>query len=89
MIHKLAWSKDKSWIAQRREMEGFGSVETVRIGASDVSTITGTNKWKCKRRLFYHLIGMHSNEWRTAKSVGGHLLENVIAANWESWVPIS
>lgn len=87
MIHKLAWSKDKSWIAQRREMEGFGSVETVRIGASDVSTITGTNKWKCKRRLFYHLIGMHSNEWRTAKSVGGHLLENVIAANWESWVP--
>jgi predicted phage-related endonuclease len=30
---------------------------------------------------------MYSSEWRTAKSVGGHLLENVVASNWESWVP--
>ena len=89
MIHKLAWSSKShdAWLAQRRQLEGFGSIEEVRIGASDVSTITGANKWKCKRRLFYHLIGMHSSEWRTAKSIGGHLLENVIATNWESWVP--
>jgi hypothetical protein len=30
---------------------------------------------------------MYSSEWRTAKSVGGHLLENVVATNWESWTP--
>jgi predicted phage-related endonuclease len=30
---------------------------------------------------------MYSSEWRTAKSVGGHLLENVVASNWESWTP--
>ena len=88
-ITKIQWdnSGHAGWLSQRKEMEGFGSVDVVRIGASDVSTITGTNKWKCKRRLFYHLIGLHSNEWRTAKSVGGHLLESVIASNWESWVP--
>lgn len=88
MIKKIQWdnSSHAGWLAQRKEMEGFGSMTTVRVGASDVSTITGTNKWKCKRRLFYHLIGVHSNEWRTAKSVGGHLLEGVIASNWESWV---
>ena len=89
MIKKIQWDKNShtGWLAQRKEMEGFGSVDTVRIGASDVSVITGSNKWKCKRRLFYHLIGLHSNEWRTAKSVGGHLLESVIASNWESWTP--
>lgn len=89
MINKIKWdnSSHAGWLAQRKEMEGFNSIETVRIGASDVSVITGTNKWKCKRRLFYHLIGMYSNEWRTAKSVGGHMLESVIASNWESWVP--
>ncbi len=88
MITKVQWdnSSHAGWLTQRREMEGFGSIDTVRIGASDVSVITGSNKWKCKRRLFYHLIGLHSTEWRTAKSVGGHMLENVIASNWESWV---
>ena len=88
MINKIKWDNTShaGWLAQRKSMEGFGSIETVRVGASDVSTITGNNKWKCKRRLFYHLIGMHSNEWRTAKSIGGHLLESVIATNWESWV---
>jgi predicted phage-related endonuclease len=30
---------------------------------------------------------MYSSEWRTAKSVGGHLLENVVASNWDSWTP--
>jgi len=89
MISKIKWdnSSHAGWLAQRKEMEGFGSIETVRIGASDVSVITGTNKWKCKRRLFYHLIGLHSTEWRTAKSIGGHMLEGVIASNWESWTP--
>ena len=89
MIHKEKWSGDshEAWLAQRKAVEGLGSLDITRIGASDIGTVTGSNKWKCKRRLFYHLIGMYSSEWRTAKSVGGHLLENVVASNWESWVP--
>lgn len=89
MINKIQWTGNNhaEWLNQRRAMEGFGTIDTVRFGASDVGTITGSNKWKCKRRLFYHLTGLHSSEWRTAKSVGGHMLEGVIAGNWESWVP--
>jgi predicted phage-related endonuclease len=89
MIHKEKWVGDshEQWLAQRKAVEGLGSLEITRIGASDIGTVIGSNKWKCKRRLFYHLIGMYSSEWRTAKSVGGHLLENVVASNWESWTP--
>jgi predicted phage-related endonuclease len=86
-IHKINWtgSSHEEWLAQRKATEGIGSLEVTRIGASDVSVITGSNKWKCKRRLFYHLIGLYSSEWRTNKSVAGHLLEPVVAANWEAW----
>lgn len=89
MIHKQQWVGDshEQWLAQRKAVEGLGSLDITRIGASDIGTVTGSNKWKCRRRLFYHLIGMYSSEWRTAKSVGGHLLENVVASNWESWTP--
>lgn len=87
-ITKVQWLGDnhEQWIAQRRETEGIGNIDVTRIGASDVSVITGSNKWKCKKRLFYHLIGIYSLEWRTNKSVAGHLLEPLVALNWESWV---
>jgi predicted phage-related endonuclease len=88
-LTKIEWSGDshEQWIAQRKETEGIGNIDVTRIGASDISVITGSNKWKCKRRLFYHLIGMYSLEWRSNKSVAGHLLEPLVATNWESWVP--
>ena len=85
--HRWAGGVHQDWLAQRKKIEGLGSLDVTRIGASDIGTVTGSNKWKCKRRLFYHLIGMYSSEWRTAKSVAGHLLEDVVAKNWESWVP--
>lgn len=86
-IHKINWtgSSHEEWLAQRKATEGIGNLDVTRIGASDVSVITGSNKWKCSRRLFYHLIGLYSSEWRTNKSVAGHLLEPVVAANWEAW----
>jgi len=86
-ISKIEWtgSTHEEWLAQRKATEGIGNLDITRIGASDVSVITGSNKWKCKRRLFYHLIGLYSSEWRTNKSVAGHLLEPVVAANWEAW----
>lgn len=88
MIQKIEWkgSTHEEWLAQRKATEGIGNLEVTRIGASDISVITGSNKWKCKRRLFYHLIGMYSQEWRSAKSVAGHLLEPIVATSWESWV---
>lgn len=87
MIEKIKWSNKghEAWLAQRRTIEGAGSLDTVRFGASDVGTILGVNKWKCKRRLFEHVIGRHSTEWRTESSVAGHLLEPVVSSMWESW----
>lgn len=88
MIHKIEWkgSTHEEWLAQRKATEGIGNLDITRIGASDISVITGANKWKCKRRLFYHLIGMYSQEFRTSKTVSGHLLEPIVATTWESWV---
>lgn len=87
MIEKIKWSNTghEAWLKQRRSVEGFGSLDTVRFGASDVGTILGVNKWKCKRRLFEHVIGRHTTEWRTESSVAGHLLEPVVSSMWESW----
>lgn len=88
MISKIEWtgSNHEEWLAQRKATEGIGNLDVTRIGASDISVITGANKWKSKRRLFYHLIGRYSQEWRSAKTVAGHLLEPIIATSWESWV---
>lgn len=88
-IHKINWtgSSHEEWLAQRRSTEGIGNLNITRIGASDISVVTGSNKWKCKRRLFYHMIGLYSHEWRSSKTVAGHLLEPIVATSWESWVP--
>ena len=87
-IKKVNWTGNthEEWLAQRKSTEGLDSLEITRFGASDIGTIIGANKWKCPNRLFLHMIGKYSAEWRTAKSVGGHLLESVVANHWESWV---
>lgn len=86
-ITKVIWNGGShiEWIAQRRETEGIGELDITRIGASDVGTTTGSNKWKCPNRLFSHLIGLYSSEWITEKSIAGHLLEPIVAQHWESW----
>lgn len=86
-MEKIKWSgsSHKEWLAQRRNIEGHGIVDVVRFGASDIGTITGVSKYKCKRRLFYQAIGLHNTEWRTETSVAGHLQEPVVSAMWESW----
>jgi len=87
-IKKVNWTGNthEEWLTQRKSTEGLDSLEITRFGASDIGTIIGANKWKCPNRLFLHMIGKYSAEWRTAKSVGGHLLESVVANHWESWV---
>lgn len=89
MIKKIKWAKKghEEWLKQRRTIEGFNDLDVVRFGASDIGTILGVSKYKCKRRLFEHIIGRHSTEWRTESSVAGHLLEPVVSSMWESWQP--
>ena len=86
-IKKVKWTgvTHEDWLYQRRETEGIGDLNITRIGASDVGTTTGSNKWKCPNRLFKHLVGLESFEWITEKSVAGHLLEPIVASHWQSW----
>src|SRR5699024_12747102 len=67
-----------------RSLEGIGDTESVRIGASDVSVILGTNKWKCPARLFHHLTGFHDSFFMTERTISGHLMEDIIKRRWEA-----
>lgn len=85
-VTKINW-KGKSraeWSKQRKELEGIGDTESVRIGASDVSVILGTNKWKCPARLFHHLTGFHDSFFMTERTISGHLMEDIIKRRWEA-----
>jgi predicted phage-related endonuclease len=86
-IEKVKWSgvSHSEWLSQRRGIEGLNSIDITRFGASDIGTIIGTSKYKCKRRLFYQMIGYHIGEWRTESSIAGHLLEPIVANMWEHW----
>lgn len=88
-ITKIKWAKGgdmDAWGNQRLEIEGLNHSDIVRIGASDVSVITGTNKWKCPMRLFYHLTGYHRSFFITETTLAGHKMEPVTIDRWESYV---
>lgn len=76
----------EQWGEFRKKIEGLGDENIVRIGASDVSVITGSNRWKCKMRLFYHLTGYHNSFFITEQTLAGHLIENITASRYESMV---
>lgn len=87
-LTKIKWSSKsmEDWALERKNMEGLNSPDVVRIGASDVSVCTGSNKWKCPQRLFYHLTGYHSSFFITETTLAGHLMEKVTISRWESYV---
>jgi predicted phage-related endonuclease len=89
-ITKVKWAKNltlSQWSLERKKIEGLDNLDIVRIGASDVSVCTGSNKWKCPQRLFYHLTGYHSGFFITKKTVAGHLEESNIVQHFEAWNP--
>ena len=86
---KILWKKGLSmeeWGEERQKMEGIGNPDVCRIGASDVSVCTGSNKWKCPQRLFYHLTGYYSSFFVTETTLAGHLMEPITIGRWESYV---
>lgn len=83
---KITWDKSKSWEEMRREMEGIDADYT-RTGASDISVITGSNKYKCPQRLFYHQTGYYNSFFITERTLAGHLAEPVVMRRWEGFIP--
>lgn len=85
---KVMWPKKinlEQWESLRKEMEGIGNPDVVRIGASDIGTILEPSKWKCPRRLAIHLVGQYSYFEITDATLDGVLQEPLIASMWESW----
>lgn len=89
-IEKIKWPKKinlDQWGTLRREIEGVGNPNVVRIGASDLSVCTGTNTFKCPARLYHHLCGAHQSWFITESTASGHALEPIIAQRFEGYVP--
>lgn len=84
---KILWKEDwttQEWEEQRANLEGIG-LDYVRIGASDIGHILFSSKWKCKRRLAYHLIEGYNSFEITETTLEGHLQEPLTVDRWESW----
>jgi hypothetical protein len=89
-ITRVKWPKGldtSGWEHMRTHMiEGVGNPDVVRIGASDISVLTGSNKWKCAQRLFHHLTGYHHSFLLTETTLAGHLAEPTVMKRWEGYV---
>lgn len=88
-VSKIRWPKGldtSGWEYMRtHEIEGVGR-DYVRIGASDISVITGSNKYKCPARLYHHLTGYHHSFLLTETTLAGHLAEETVMKRWEGYV---
>ena len=87
MVNIINWSdyKTKSdWLKARNELSGVTSSE-VRVGASEVSTITGSNPYKSLRRLTLEKAGIYSKSFINDATVMGHLQEPNILRYWEGY----
>lgn len=88
-ITKIKWisSKRDVWLAQRNELQGKGSYDTVRFGSSDVSTILGVNKWSSRRKLYWNLLGRYITSFNSFKLEMGLRYEQVNKEAFESFTP--
>lgn len=87
MVNIINWSDYKTkadWLKARNELSGATSSE-VRVGASEVSTITGSNPYKSLRRLTLEKAGIYSKPFINDATVMGHLQEPNILRYWEGY----
>ncbi len=86
-ITKVKWQSPKraGWLAQRRELQGIGTYDTVRFGSSDTSTIMGYNKWSSRKKLFWNMLGMYVTEFSSFKMEMGQRYELANKDSFESY----
>lgn len=83
----VEWNKNltyKDWKEERKKISGIGEAYC-RVGASDIATLTGSNRWKSKRRLFLSMIGYHDREFRNNSTLTGQEMEPKIAERFERY----
>lgn len=84
LIHWREGISHEEWLEERLRVSGVGTAE-MRIGASDISTLTGSNKWKSKRRLYLEKVGYHKKDFRNKMTLLGNEMEPVIAQLMERY----
>ena len=89
MKNKIAWNKStkanhrKVWLSQRNELSGEGTVDLVRFGSSDISTIMGYNKWSSRKKLYWNLLGRYKTDFKSFKLEMGLRYEEVNRESFE------
>lgn len=86
-VQIINWSENQSreeWLQARRKIQGVGETYT-RVSASDIGTITGSSKYKSKRRLFLSMAGLYHKDFLTQTLVQGNLAESMVAAYAEGF----
>lgn len=68
------------WIAKREEMAKF-----LKIGASDVGTAIGLNKYKSPIQLFYNILGIYNSKFESLRMSLGLLEESVNKSCYEAY----
>lgn len=86
-IERIKWIKgDKSvWLAQRNELLGLGSYDTVRFGSSEVATVLGLSPYESKFAMFHRKRGFYLRDKNSLKMTVGGRIEPLIADIMESY----
>jgi len=82
---KIEWKENLSyedWLKERNKINGIGESHC-RVGASSISVLTGSNKWKSKRRLFLELAGLYSKGFANHRTIQGQQFEASVAELFE------
>lgn len=81
-VQIINWPENQSreeWLEARRKIQGVGETYT-RVSASDIGTITGSSKYKSKRRLFLSMAGLYHKDFITSTLVQGNIAESMVAS---------
>lgn len=83
----IEWQPDLDyfgWREYRKKISGVGE-SWCRVGASDISSLTGSNKWTSKRRLYLSMIGYLDRDFRNKSTLLGHDMEPIVAKAFERY----
>lgn len=86
-VQIINWPENQSreeWLEARRKIQGVGETYT-RVSASDIGTITGSSKWKSKRRLFLSLADLYHKNTITPITAQGNLAEDMVGKYAEAF----
>jgi len=88
-VQIINWPENQSreeWLEARRKIQGVNETYT-RVSASDIGTITGSSKYKSKRRLFLSMAGLYHKDFISQTLVQGNLAEPMVAKYAEGFTP--